>query len=171
MSRVVSQIKISDVSYDNPGVPVPTAKALREEVSGLEKVTHFITAYDPDVSIPVKSNHSPAIFKKQKSIVYADEYYFEIFKYEWLAGSPQSALKSPFEVVLTESRAKIYVASLKPADMLGREIFYNDSIRAVVTGIVKDIKEVTDFTFKEFVSRATLEHTGLKKQWSWDEME
>ena len=167
--RVVSEETSPDMIFHNSGVPVPTAKAVREEVSGLENVTHFITAYDPKVSIPLSGNKPPAVFKKQKSIVYADEHYFEIFNYKWLAGSSENALKAPFQVVLTQSRAKTYFASLNLPDILGREIFYNDTIRAVVGGIVQDLNEVTDFTFQEFISRATLEHTGLKDQWNWNE--
>src|SRR5215204_3345080 len=108
--RVVSEEKSPDMTYHNSGVPVPTGKAVREEVSGLENVTHFITAYSPEVSIPKTGNQPPVIFKKQKNIVYADEYYFKVFNYQWLAGSPQSALKNPFQVVLTQSRAKTYFA-------------------------------------------------------------
>jgi putative ABC transport system permease protein len=167
--RVVSEMKSPVMTLHNSGVPVPTAKAVREEVTGLENVTHFITAYDPKVSIFITGNQSPAIFRNQKNIIYADEQYFNLFKYDWLAGSPQSALKDPFQVVLTQSRAKTYFASLSLPEILGREIFYNDSIKAVVSGIVKDLDHVTDFTFKEFISRATLEHTGLKNEWNWDE--
>ena len=39
--RVVSELKIADMNYHNPGVPMPTAKALREQASVLEKVTQF----------------------------------------------------------------------------------------------------------------------------------
>jgi ABC-type antimicrobial peptide transport system permease subunit len=52
---------------------------------------------------------------------------------------------------------------------MGRSIVYEDSIQAVVSGIVKDLDEVTDFTFKEFISRATIETTSLKSQRGWDE--
>ena len=167
--RVVSKIEFPDLTIHNSGVPIPTAKATRDEVTGLEGVTHFITAYETKVSVPITGNQSPAVFKKQKNIIYADEYYFSIFNYQWLAGSPQSALKDPFQVVLTESRAKTYFASLSPDAMMGREILYDDSIKAVVSGIVKDLDGITDFTFKEFISRATIEHTGLKEHWNWDQ--
>lgn len=166
--RVVSKIEFTDMTIHNSGVPIPTVKAMREEVTGIENLTHFMTAYEEKVSIPSPGSKSPAVFRHQKNIVYADENYFSIFNYKWLAGSPQSALKDAFQVVLTENRAKSYFANLPPAQMIGRQITYDDSITATVAGIVKDFEEPTDFTFQEFISRATIENSGLKDQWSWD---
>lgn len=167
--RIVSKIEFPDLTIHNSGVPVPTAKATRNEITGIESVTHFITAYESKVSIPITGNHSPAVFRTQSKIIYADEEYFKLFNYQWLAGSPQTALKDPFQVVLTEDRARTYFSSLAPKDILGREIIYNDSIKAVVAGIVKGIDKPTDFVFQEFISRATIENTGLKQHWNWEE--
>ena len=167
--RVVSKIEFPDLTIHNSGVPVPTVKATRDEVTGLEGATHFVTSYGRKVSIPLTGSQSPAVFKNQPDIIYADEEYFKIFNYQWLAGSPQTALKDPFQVVLTESRAKTYFSSLTPKDILGREVFYDDSIKVMIAGIIKDFERPTDFRFKEFISRATIENTGLKKHWNWDE--
>src|SRR4029079_6458590 len=150
--RVVSEIKFPDLTIHNSGVPVPTVNATRREVAGLEGVTHFITNYGRKVSVPSVGSQSPAIFKNQEGIVYADEEYFKIFENQWLPGSPKMALKDPFQVVLTESRAKTYFASMSPKDILGREVLYDDSIKTVVAGIIKDLDKPSDFVFKEFVS-------------------
>jgi len=83
--RVVSEIKFPDLTIHNSGVPVPTVNATRREVTGLEGVTHFITNYGRKVSVPSVGSQSPAIFKNQEGIVYADEEYFKIFEYQWLA--------------------------------------------------------------------------------------
>ena len=168
--RVVSKIDFTDLTIRNSGVPVPTVKATRSEITGLETITHFVTANEMKVSVPITGNQSPAVFRNQPKIIYADEEYFKLFDYQWLAGSSQSALKDPFQVVLTENRAKAYFSSLAPKDILGREIVYDDSIKATVSGIVKNISETTDFAFEEFISSATIAaNTGLKNQWSWEE--
>ena len=167
--RVVSKIEFPDLTIRNSGVPVPTVKAARNEISGLENVTHFVTANGLKVSVPVTGNQSPAVFRNQSKIIYADEEYFKLFGYQWLAGSAQTALKDPFGVVLTENRAKTYFSSLAPKDIVGREILYDDSIRATVAGVVKDIGQRTDFVFEEFISTATIENTGLKNHWNWNE--
>ena len=166
--RVVSKVEFPDLTVHNSGVPVPTANNIKQVV-GVENATHFFTNYDLKVSIPPAQNELPVVFQRQKDIIYADEAYFEVFRYQWLAGSPKLALKDPYRVVLTESRARAYFSDLHLHEIMGRSIVYEDSIQAVVSGIVKDLDEVTDFTFKEFISRATIATTGLKSQRSWDE--
>ena len=167
--RVVSKIEFPDLSIHNSGVPVPTVKAARNEVTGLEAITHFIIGDPVKIAVPLTGAQSPAVFKKQKGQIYADDEYFKVFGYEWLAGSPQVALKNPFQVVLSESRAKIYFSSLPAKDIIGRLVIYNDSIKATVSGIVKDLMQPTDFVFHEFISRSTIESTGLKNHWNWEE--
>ncbi|MBK9678479.1 MAG: ABC transporter permease [Saprospiraceae bacterium] len=167
--RVVSEIKYPDLTINNSGVPVPTDKGMRQDISGIELQTHFITPYEFKVAIPLPGNQSPAVFKQQKNIIYADQYYFNLFEYTWLAGTPLTALKDPYQVVLTQSRAKTYFGNLSPNDILGKTIIYDDSLNMLVAGIVKDIDYPTDLTFKEFISRTTLEVTALKNNWNWDE--
>ena len=75
-------------------------------------LTQFVTAWEAKVKVPVPGSQSPAEFKKQTDIIYADEYYFSMFNYDWLAGSAQTAMKDPFQVVLTEERAKTYFGNL-----------------------------------------------------------
>jgi len=167
--RVVSEMKFPDLTINNSGVPAPTSRAVRDEATGIDLVTHFNTAWELKVSVPIPANQSPAVFRHQKGIIYADEYYFEMFPSQWLAGSPKTALKDPFQVVLTEGRAKTYFSGLKPSEIIGREIYYDDTIKTMVAGVVKDIDEVTDFKFTEFISKATIDATGLKEQWGNEE--
>jgi hypothetical protein len=108
--------------------------------------------------------------KKQTDIIYADEFYFSLFESDWLAGSKQTALKDPYQVVLTEERAKTYFGNLPFKDIIGKQITYDDSIKVIVSGIVKDqAKKATDFKFKEFISLATVMTTGLKDRFGGDE--
>jgi putative ABC transport system permease protein len=167
--RVVSEMKFPDMTIHNSGVPYPTSRAAREEMTGIELLTHFATANEMKVSVPIPGNQSPAVFRHQEGIVYADENYFAMFAYQWLAGSPQTAMKDPFQVVLTESRAKAYFSNLAPKDIVGREIYYEDSVKTMVSGVVKDLDEVTDFRFSEFISRATIEHSHWKEEWGLQE--
>jgi putative ABC transport system permease protein len=167
--RVVTRIDFPDMTIHNSGVPVPTAAALRAEGTGIESVTHFMTTPQMKVSVPQGSELPPAVFRKQEHVAYADEAYFTLFSYTWLAGSNIVALKEPFRVVLTESRARQYFASMPFPDMLGKTLFYNDSIKAVVAGVVKDPGYNTDLHFKEFISLATIPATGLRNHWNWEE--
>jgi hypothetical protein len=63
--------------------------------------------------------------------------YFKIFSYEWLAGNPDNALKSPDAVVITEKRAHIYFGDMPLQEITGRTLIYNDSLHLTVTGVIK----------------------------------
>lgn len=167
--RVVSEMKFPDLTINNSGVPEPTAEAFRKEIPGLEVVAHYITANEIKVQVPLAGSSSPAVFKKQEHVIYADGNYFSLFDYTWLAGSPQVALKDPFQVVLSESRARSYFGQMPLNEMVGHTLIYDDSIKATVSGIVKDLQEPTDFVSKEFVSLATIHNTGLKEHWGVDD--
>jgi putative ABC transport system permease protein len=166
--RVVSNFRFSGEEYHNSGVTAPMGNAARKELTGVELVVPLRTSDDIKVSIPSGGTIQPVVFKKQKNLVFADDAYFRLIHYQWLAGSRQTALQQPYQAVLTEKKAKLYFPALEPAEIMGRSIDINDTVRVVVSGIVQDIHENTDFTFGIFVSRATLENTRLKPH-DWDE--
>ncbi len=166
--RVVSDFSFSGESYHNSGVAAPLPDAVRKEITGIEAVVPFRTVDEgAKVSVPVADKKEPVVFKNQSEIVFADERFFNLIGYEWLAGSAKTALLQPYQTVLTESNAKLYFPSLSAVQVIGKEIYFNDTVRATITGVVKDITYNTDFTFKTFISRATLESTSLKPN-DWD---
>jgi len=155
----------------NSGAPIPMGNTVSKEVTGLDAVAFFQTWMgDKRVSIPMSGKDKPVLYKKEKKVVYADKNYFKIIPYQWAVGSPEIALEQPYQVVLTESKAKLFFGDTPLSEIPGREIIFNDTIRTTVTGIVKDITENTDFTFNIFVSRKTYEITSLTPDdWNaWD---
>ena len=96
-------------------------------------------------------HNEPVKFKGQDHITLADQNYFKIIHYTWLAGSPTTALNDPYHVVLTSERAKVYFPSLTYEQMLGKIVTY-DTLKTTVSGIVETIKENTDFSCHDFIS-------------------
>jgi predicted permease len=165
--RVVTNMHFPNQDFKNSGVPGPLPAAMRSEATGIESSALFVLASETKVKVPSKHENN-GVFRKQKEIAFADDQYFNFIKYEWLAGSPANALKEPNKVVLTESRAKEYFAFNDIKEAMGHTIIYDDSITAMVSGIVKDLNEVTDLVSKEFVSLPTF-ISQLKQNNSWDE--
>jgi putative ABC transport system permease protein len=161
--RVVSDFTFSGEAYHNSGVTYPMPKAIQKDLTGIENVTHFYTGDEVKISIPEAGKGDPGVFKKQTNLVFADDNYFKLLAYEWLAGSSKNALDQPYQTVLSESNAKIYFPKLKPPEIIGKEIIFNDSVLTKVTGVVKDLAKNTDFRFKIFISRATLESRLVSK--------
>ncbi|MEO6723259.1 MAG: ABC transporter permease [Ferruginibacter sp.] len=167
--RVVSNFSFSGEVYRNSGVTDPLGAAVKRELTGLEAVVSFRT-WDQvaKVSIPVAGKNEPVVFKKQKNIVFADSSFMNLIGYKWLAGSVKTAFNNPYQTVLSRSNAKIYFPTLQPSQVVGKEIYLNDTVKATITGVVENIEENTDFTFQTFVAYTTLEKTSLKPE-SWDQ--
>jgi putative ABC transport system permease protein len=159
-------------SYEgtNSGVPTPLPAAVRSRFTGIEVSTGFFTYY-AKVQIPAEKEKLKA-FDYQNDIILAEPQYFTLLPaYQWLAGSPTASLGAPFQVVLTESKAKTYFGSAEPAQLLGRQVHYNDSLVVTVSGIVKDLPQPSDFYFNDFISFSTVPQTWLKYETNladWD---
>lgn len=161
--RVVSDFEFSGQEYHNSGVCSPMAPALKKEVTGMDVVAPFYTWDDGlKVSLAYPNANNPVILKKQGAAIFADENYFSLFAYTWLAGSPKTAFAQPYQLVLTESRAKTYFPNLPVTDIIGKVVTFNDTVHTTVTGVVRDMEDGnTDFTFKAFVSLITLQKNGF----------
>jgi putative ABC transport system permease protein len=156
--------------WKNSGVAVPLHQNM-QSVSGVQQIAEILQYNDNNskVSIP-KGNNLPAqVFKKQEGIVFTDDNYFSIFPHQWIAGSENTALKSPNKVVLSESYANRYFPNISPEKLIGKTVAFSDTVLTTVTGIVKDLKENSDFEYKIFISLPTVATTNLTKNYSWDE--
>lgn len=154
--RVVTNMHFPNQDFKNGGVPGPLPTVVKQDIPEIEKSTFFVLAGNKKVSIETDTDN-PKTFKHQNEIILANDDYFSFLNYQWIAGSPTNALDTPGKVVLTESRAKTYFPYTDISRAMGQTIVYNDTVNAIVTGIVKDRNEVTDFTFKEFISFSTYE--------------
>ncbi|MDQ4139934.1 MAG: ABC transporter permease, partial [Bacteroidota bacterium] len=164
--RVVMDLTFNGTEGHSAAVPAPLSKALEQEVSGVEltiPVMQFQGDATAKVSIQREKTAEPIILKKQAGIVFTNPPYFSLLPYQWLAGSPLTALKNPFTVVLTESRARQYFPSENLPEILGKEIKYNEDFTATVSGIVQDLNKTTSFEAEEFISFATIAQTHLQE--------
>ncbi len=89
--------------------------------------------------------------------------YFDIFKYQWLAGDAVT-LNEPFRVVITSSRALQYFGNLPWNKMIGKTVIYDDSLKVTVSGIIKDWEKNSDFAYTDFISISSATHSFLKNR-------
>ena len=173
--RLVGDVKYNATDERRPVgfLPAPVPLALRKEVAGLETVAAFHNI-ESDVLIP-NGNEKPKRFESRRGtggnadLIVVEPQYFDLFKYQWLAGNSETALNEPFKLVLSERKAHTYFGDIPLTDMLGKEVIYQDSVRVSVTGIVKDWEKPTDFTFTDFISFATIRASQLKRDINLDE--
>ena len=171
--RITSGFKNPDGSaYYNAGLSGPMPFAIRRELTGLERIAAFHIFY-PKVAVPNTTKNTKnalKIYQKNNSEgIICEPEYFEIFKYEWLQGNPKTALKTPNKVVLTETEAKSYFGEMPLEQIMGTQLYFNDSLIVNITGIVKDLPKNSDFKFKIFISFKSIESKKWRKEFGLDE--
>ncbi|MDP4131470.1 MAG: ABC transporter permease [Bacteroidota bacterium] len=154
--RVVSDFIFSGESIHNKGVTMALAPAMRKDLAGLDLIVPFFVINNAKVGADT------ALLKKQDHIMYADSDYFRLIAYDWLVGSPATSLSGPYHVVLTSSRAAVYFPGLSQEAIIGRRLYFDDTIGTTVTGIVRDLPYHTAFSGQVFISWGTLENTSLR---------
>lgn len=158
--RIVTDIETPEGLYKYDGVTAPLRVSAQESMTGIEHSAYFYTWWVSES----KAEASEEISKNTDHIILTDQSYFTMFSYQWVAGSQGDVLNKPNEVVLTEERAKIYFPSLTPAQVIGKQIIYNETISAEVKGVVANLDERTDFIFQEFVSIETAKQAAISDQ-------
>ena len=164
--RLYSEFK-GDITGINKGVPTATGDALSSALTGIESLVAFQT-YEAPVSI-VQDNEKIS-FGQQDKIILAGPEYFSVFaEYDWVEGSPTQSLNKPFQVVLTESKARKYFGFENARDAVGQEIHYRDSLIVTVSGILKDSQQNTDLDFTDFISFSTIKQSWLNQNFGLDD--
>ena len=157
--RVITRSGDEGIFYATTAMPLK--ETLLEEYEGIEKVVRFRMMFGGDVT------------NEQNTIplagFYADEDLFNVFDFELLYGDPETALKEPFSLVLTEEAANKLFKNENP---IGKVVKFNDrgldhyglgiTIKNVmlgdftITGVIKDKSYKTHIPLEIFGSWSTL---------------
>lgn len=181
--RVVTDLHLDDgtVEYEK-GAPVALPEALEREIPQVKGGAVLLKIRSMAISVPGSesamhesggeaaahgSGSMVKNFQEQDNAAYADKHWFELFDYTWLQGNPQTALKDPHSVVLTESTARKYFGDTDP---IGKPLRMDSRYDLVVTGVLKDYPENTDTKIDLFISRPSMEvfYPGLDQQMNRD---
>ena len=166
--RIVGELQRSDGTKDFSNSPFDDVAGFQNQIPGFEATTGF-HLYGEEVSIPDGNNPSKIFGGRietqdswSASSIVTGPQYFDIFKYQWLAGNAKTALSEPYKVVLSEKRARLYFGNISLQKMIGKKVMYEDSLQVNVSGIVKDWNENTEFAYTDFISITTATHSFLK---------
>lgn len=146
--RVTSLFKSQGDEFSNRGVAVPLMKTFKDGIPGVELSAPFMSTNFSKV----ENKKQDLVFKNENNGILADDAYFQLFDYQWLAGDKQTALSKPAQLVLTQKKAEKYFPHKNMANIVGSTLLFNDSINVTVTGVVADFKKKSDLTFTEFMS-------------------
>jgi len=156
-------------------LPMPLLANAHTSISGLDAMAGIIP-HKSAIVVPIDKGAANSFDCSTPrgfvTTAIAEQQWFEIFKYKWLAGNEHTALQVPYTVVLTEDRAQQYFGTIPPDQMIGKKIIYGDSLAVSVAGIVKEWNKNTDLPFTDFISFATLQTSFLKNDYggtSWSQ--
>jgi putative ABC transport system permease protein len=146
--------------YSNAPRPVaPTLKTQFPEVEDAVRIRglgglniHTATLVLDDVKI------------KSKKIFIVDSTYFNMFEQEFIIGNPETSLKEPNSIVLSQSFAKKNFGEQEP---YGKSLEFpgRDSKNLKVTGIIKDPSDKTHLQLEALVSWSTFPYEREMSQW------
>jgi len=89
-------------------------------------------------------------------VVYADNDLFKIFTIPFIAGDPETALKDPYSMVISEKSAAQFFPD---GDALGKILIKDNKDAYKITGIFKDIPDNSHFHYRMFLSMEGLEES------------
>jgi len=127
---------------------VRAARLVQEKMIGVDAVTMLRGEFPKDV---IAGNRTLPI-----EGYWADPSLFNIFTFPMLEGNPDTALKAPYSIVLTETAARKLFGNETAS---GKSITI-DSIDYQVTGIMKDVPFFSHIHFEALASLATINTAG-----------
>lgn len=147
-------------SSTGPGVSF----ALEEEIPEVEQIVRINTPGDFLMSYTRPSREIISI--DQSKVFAADSNFFQVFTFPLLKGNPETALRYPQTLVMTESTAKKYFGE---EDAFGKLIRVGEGDQQQnyeVTGIVKDIPDNSYIKFDVMMSMTSFPIVK-RMSWSW----
>jgi len=123
---------------------VKAGLAIRETITGVDAITLMRRGFSGDADV----NGS----KFPITGLWADESFFDVLTFPLVSGSPATALKEPYTLLLTTTSAKRLFGDV---NALGKTIRF-DTVDYMVTGILKDIPKFSHMTFDVLVSFSTV---------------
>jgi len=105
----------------------------------------------------------------ENRIFYTENSVFDVFSFPMVIGNPESALKNPHSVVLTEHIAKKYFGNDYP---IGKVIRFDNSVDYTVTGVLEDVLPNSHLrydilcSFESFYARDPAQRQLWIKDWN-----
>jgi putative ABC transport system permease protein len=144
------------ISYSD-GIAFPVAKGLRADFPQVREVASIFRNGN---QITIDNGNGQSKKFMEDNFYYTEPAFFDMFHFEWLAGSAKTSLGNPNNAVLTQATAEKFFGNWK--DALGKTIKYANKTLYKVTGILKNPPVNTDFPLRIIVPYSALDNTNIK---------
>lgn len=156
--RVNVHIKWADNEFRLGHGSPPMGPALRQEYPEVKNMLRIKSVGENLFRVGDK-----ALYVKES--ICADSSLFSFFDYTFSEGTPESALRNPYAVVLTQKLALSLFG--KTTGLLGKVVTVKDNIPFTVSGIIRDVPPNHHLKFDAILPYTNLQVSGIKPD-SWD---
>jgi putative ABC transport system permease protein len=122
----------------------PLRKLLLNEFPEIEDATRWIIT-----GRTVVRQGDRKFYAEEGSVWFVDPNFLKFFTFEMIAGDPETALKEPGSIILTESTARKYFGNV---DVVGEKLTLWNDLDFVVKGITKDAPVNSSLKYEVLVS-------------------
>ena len=138
----------------------PAVKALVEEVPEIQAAS----AVRPLNEVAFRQ-HGEAVY--EKGGLWADSTFLQLFDYPVIYGERSQMLNEPYQVVLTESKARVYFGEGNPVGKT-MELLWWGIPPLTVTGVIADVPENTHLKFDMLISNPTFSFRYDFEKWNYN---
>jgi putative ABC transport system permease protein len=161
--RITAEANITGQNMQTATTPAPLAPTLTDEFPEVLGAVRFLCSHSGRDSLIAYGE------KKfyESRFLYADQNVFDIFSFKLIKGDPETALKNPHSIILTEEMAKKYFGNEDP---LGKVMTVNNRSDFQITGVLRRIPHNSHFRFDFLASFATLTEADKSISQNWGDL-
>lgn len=162
--RIINDSNFNGVGETSTSSPCPLMKTLKDEFPGqIKHAGRVFNNWNAEYFIEYGEKGF-----KEKDFFFADSSILDIFDIEFIRGNPETSLRKPLTVLITESAAKKYFGDEDP---VGKKLRYEERFNFTVQGIIQDAPANTHFKYDFLASMNSLRtfYGGRMPQtWYWN---
>lgn len=144
--RVALDAKLSETELAAPIAPAPMAMTVMEEFPEVETAARLFT-FGGERWLRQGDRRF-----LEDGVVLADSTFWDVFTFPLIEGDPETALKDPQTIVLTETMADKYFGR---TDIVDETLYFQDTTAFRVTGVLADLPSNSHLDFDFLVSMTT----------------
>ena len=162
--RLVDELHLQTTEYDK-GASVAMFRMMQKDMPQVDRSAFAIEKQSLIIDVDGDAKRR---FKEEKNIAFVSSDWFNLFKYQWLAGNPKQ-LDEPNTAVITQKQAAKYFAGAEP---VGRILAVKNQ-QVKIIGLIADAPFNSDLRSEIYISFASLNNLlpGIDKSfytdWGW----
>ena len=151
--RVTTLRSSEDTSVTFGSAPYPIASALEDQCPGIERIVRHMTGLTQMIGTSLVMRYENKLLPIGTAVT--ESGFFEVFDFELEQGNPETALKEPFSIVLTQDST---LSLFGDEDPMGKVIQFGDLGDLTVTGVLEDTSSLkSHIGIRPLISYPTLE--------------